>query len=108
MKKIKMVLPVLAILIGVAAAFASKTNVKADNQSFVDRYWFAYNGPNTPEGRTQQSNYSLIGTMEPTCIGSAQVCAILSTKNASNKPDLDVSGGDITTGSHIQQIDKKN
>ena len=69
-------------------------------------YWFTFNG--IPADPSDPSNYTLVGTQEPTCSGFTQICAIYAN-NSGGYPYINCSYKDyimyaLNTRSNIPEL----
>jgi len=77
MKRLKLNFALLAMVLGLSAAFAFKP-AEAKTRSKLTFYWFVYNGG----GTTNPANYSIVSS-DPMCPGSDNLCAIEGNENGS-------------------------
>ena len=75
MKRIKLNFALLAIIMGLSAAFAFKP-AEAKKHARFTTSWFVYNGG----GVSNPNNYSIVSS-EPDCSGTGALCGIEGTEN---------------------------
>jgi len=105
-RKFLQMLPLFAFMVGAMAVYANP-GPKPAHKGAVTYYWFSYSGATNSTDEAILANYTEVPA-EPGCSGSAKLCAVQTTKDASGNPQLDFNGsGLVTTGAHIQVIDMK-
>jgi len=80
MKSFKINVAVIAVVLGISAAFSFKAPAQQSNFS---QFWYSYTGSGDP---TDPANY-VKDSGVPSCSGTANVCAIFATDN-SGSPDI--------------------
>jgi len=106
-RRILKMLPLFAFIIGAMAVYANPAP-RPTHKGAVMYYWFSYSGATNSTDEAILSNYTEVPS-EPSCSGATKLCALQTTKDGSGQPQLDFNGsGLVTTGTHIQAIDRKN
>lgn len=105
MVKSKLMLPILAVIVGVAAsAFTAKSN---NTNKSTGNYWYTFNGTQTVAGRQDKTQYVNPSTTEPSCSGLNNECSV-EVKGITGTPPSDISSLDITFDSGTGMPDGGN
>lgn len=95
MFKSKLMLPILAVIVGVAASAFTTVNANHSNTR-AGTYWYTYTGPTqSVSDRSNPANYTNPSTSEPQCVGKSNECAV-EVRNVSGTPPADISSLSIT------------
>jgi hypothetical protein len=82
MNRFKISFAAMAVILGLSAAFAFKSDAKKVSRKPLATVWFTYNGSGS---LTSPANYTFAGD-RPDCEGSDEVCGLQAPEDASQKP----------------------
>ncbi|TAN15977.1 MAG: hypothetical protein EPN37_08780 [Chitinophagaceae bacterium] len=107
MKRNKLMLPILAVIVGVAASAFTVVKNNSNNTRVAGTYWYTFTGSQTVSGRMDKTQYTSPSTTEPGCPQGLNECAV-EVKNVTGTPPSDISSLSITFNSSTGMPDGGN
>ena len=88
MNRFKINFAAMAVILGLSAAFAFKSDAKKVSHKPFATAWFTYSGSGSP---TAPANYNFAGDEPDDCNGQTTVCAIQAPVDANQKPQINTA-----------------
>lgn len=88
MKRFKVNFAAMAVILGISAALAFKSDAHRAAPKPFATAWFTYDGSGDPG---DPANYGAPSGTQPGCEGNTQICAVQATVDANQKPVIDVA-----------------
>ncbi len=93
--KSKLMLPILAVIVGVAASAFTVIKNNSNSTKVAGTYWYTFTGSQTVSGRMDKTQYVSPTTSKPGCSGNGNECAV-EVSGINGVPPQDISSLNVT------------